>query len=294
MRTLSLLAVAVVLAVVRPAAACTRDASATLQSAFDSAAGVVLGEVVSGSRTAASSDPAAEYPMETVTFRVLHSWKGISKPGSTLTFRTEIGPGSCGLSIDPQMRSLESSAAKKLAGGGIWILFFDGRASHELQHPSGRIGDGAERDLGLLYELGSTNIAPPRDARAQLLALHEEAMRAHRESNPDLLLRAEAPDSISANRGELTRPTLEERRARFKQYLGTTRFTEYVDVVPPVVRVSQDGSLGWVIVQVRASGVQTTQDGGSRPLAFESAWIELYERRGDSWYRVGNVSNFKP
>jgi len=146
----------------------------------------------------------------------------------------------------------------------------------------------------LLVSCSSTTLAPPPEARAELLALHEDVMRAHRESNAELLLRSEAPDSISANRGEMTRPTLDERRARFQQYLRTTRFTEYIDVVPPVVRVSDDGNLGWVIVQVRAAGVQTTQDGSSKPLAFESAWIELYERRESSWYRIGNVSNFKP
>ena len=146
----------------------------------------------------------------------------------------------------------------------------------------------------LLASCASTNTSPSFDPRAELLALHEEVMRAHRESNADLLMRSEAPESVSANRGQITQPTLEERRARFQQYLGTTRFTEYIDLVPPIVRVSNDGSLGWVIVQVRGAGVQTTQDGGSKPLAFESAWIELYERRGSSWFRVGNVSNFKP
>lgn len=131
------------------------------------------------------------------------------------------------------------------------------------------------------------------DPRTQLLALHEEVMLAHRESNVDILMRAEASDYFSANRGQITQPTLEARRARFQQYLGTTRFSEYIDLVPPVVRVSSDGSLGWVIVQVRAKGVQTAGDGKSQPIAFESAWVELYERRGATWYRVGNVSNFK-
>jgi hypothetical protein len=65
-------------------------------------------------------------------------------------------------------------------------------------------------------------------------------------------------------------------------------------MIPPVVRVSNDNSLGWVIAQVRAAGVQTTKDGASRPLSFESAWIELYERRDGKWLRVGNVSNFTP
>jgi hypothetical protein len=151
--------------------------------------------------------------------------------------------------------------------------------------------------LAISLHLGScasTNIAPTPEARATLLALHEEVMQAHRESNVELLLRSEAAETISANRGQLTQPTLDARRARFQQYLGTTRFSEYIDVVPPVVRISNDGSLGWVIAQVRAAGVQSTQDGGSQPLMFESAWIELYERHGGRWYRVGNVSNFKP
>lgn len=146
----------------------------------------------------------------------------------------------------------------------------------------------------VLAACGSVRTVPPPDARAELLALHEQVMQAHRESNAELLLRSEAPDQVSANRGEITQPTLEERRERLREYLGTTRFTEYVDLVPPIVRVSSDGSLGWVIVQVRGAGVQTTRDGGSRPVAFESAWIELYERRGGVWYRIGNVSNFKP
>jgi len=146
----------------------------------------------------------------------------------------------------------------------------------------------------ILAACGSTHTAPPLDARAKLLALHEEVMQAHRESNVDLLLRSEASDTVSANRGEITQPTLDARRARFQQYLGSTRFTDYVDLVPPIVRVSDDGSLGWVIVQVRGAGVQTRQDGSSQPVTFESAWIELYERRDGTWYRVGNVSNFKP
>ena len=146
----------------------------------------------------------------------------------------------------------------------------------------------------LLASCRSVSVAPPTDARAELLALHEDVMRAHRESDAELLLRSEAPEHVSANRGQITQPTLDVRRARFREYLGTTRFTEYIDLVPPIVRVSDDGSLGWVIAQVRGGGVQSTQDGGSKPLAFESAWIELYERRGGSWYRVGNVSNFKP
>lgn len=146
----------------------------------------------------------------------------------------------------------------------------------------------------LLAACASPILRPDLDPRAELLALHEDVMRAHRESDVDLLMRSESPDHVSANRGQITRSTLDERDSRFRAYLGSTRFTEYVDVIPPIVKVSEDGKLGWVIVQVRGTGAQTNQEGASRPLTFESAWIELYERRDGRWYRTGNVSNFRP
>lgn len=128
----------------------------------------------------------------------------------------------------------------------------------------------------------------------QLLALHEEVLRAHRESNVELLLAAEEDDYVVANRGEISRPDRKARREGLGPYLRQTRFSQYVDKVPPIVKVSSDGSLGWVIVQVEARGEQTTSAGGVKPLEFVSAWIELYEKRNGRWFRVGNVSNFKP
>ena len=126
-----------------------------------------------------------------------------------------------------------------------------------------------------------------------LQELHEKVMRAHRQSDVELLLEDAAADFVVANRGEVTRPTLDERRKRLGSYLRSTTFQAYRDVVDPVVKVSSDGTLGWVIVQVQATGVQSNQEGQKEPLEFVSAWIELYEKRNGRWISVGNVSNFK-
>lgn len=128
---------------------------------------------------------------------------------------------------------------------------------------------------------------------AALRALHAKVIRAHRESNPDLLFEDVAADFVQANRGEITRPTIAERRTRFASYLGSTTFEEYRDLVEPIVKVSKDGTIGWVIVQVKARGTQTTASGAKEPLEFTSAWIELYEKRDGRWVSVGNLSNFK-
>ena len=127
--------------------------------------------------------------------------------------------------------------------------------------------------------------------RAALLALHEEAMEAHRKGDPELLLRADAEDFILVSRGEVSHPSLAQRREFFSAYLGRVRFAEYVDSASPVAHVSADGGTGWLIAQVRARGAEVANAG--RSVQFESAWIELYEKRDGRWRRVGNVSNFK-
>jgi hypothetical protein len=148
--------------------------------------------------------------------------------------------------------------------------------------------------VALLVTAGLASTARAAESDIGLLkALHAKVMRAHLESNVEILLEDEAPDSVVANRGSISHPTLDERRARLGPYLRRTAFDQYRDAVDPIVRVSTDGTLGWVIVQVQARGVETAADGKKEPVAFTSAWIELYEKRRGRWLRVGNVSNFK-
>lgn len=128
---------------------------------------------------------------------------------------------------------------------------------------------------------------------SHLLALHQTALEAHLKSDVELLLKDETDDYVLANRGEITHPTKETRRRRLGSYFKTTNFQTYRDEIPPVVSISKDETLGWVIAQVYAQGEQTTSDGQVNPIQFVSAWIELYEKRDGRWLRTGNVSNFK-
>ena len=138
----------------------------------------------------------------------------------------------------------------------------------------------------LLAGCGSTPSLP--SDRARLLELHEKALRAHREQSIEMLLEDEVDDYVVASRGEIHTPPKRAREANMGPYLRGTKFSSYADTREPIVKVSADGTLGWVIVRVTARGVQ-----GEKPLEFTSAWIELYEKRNGRWLRVGNVSNFK-
>jgi hypothetical protein len=144
----------------------------------------------------------------------------------------------------------------------------------------------------LALAAGLPGQSAPSDEQA-LLSLHATILRAHRENDLPAWMAAEADRFVLVNRGEITYPTKAERESVMAPYLKKTKFREYRDLVPPIVRVSKDGSLGWLIAQVAAAGVQTDASGKEKPIAFTAAWIELYEKQGGRWVGVGNVSNFK-
>lgn len=134
----------------------------------------------------------------------------------------------------------------------------------------------------------------PESETSRLLALHQTVLQAHLQGDIELLLQDEPDDYVIASRGTVSHPDKAARRQRLGAYLAATHFDTYRDETPPVVTVSADGTLGWVIVQVYAQGQQTAVAGTTTPLEFVSAWIELYEKRDGRWLRIGNVSNFKP
>jgi hypothetical protein len=134
---------------------------------------------------------------------------------------------------------------------------------------------------------------PGQTDEQALLSLHSTVLRAHRENDLPAWMAGEADRFVLVNRGEITYPTKAQRESFIAPYLKKTKFREYRDLVPPIVRISKDGSLGWLIAQVAAAGVQTDASGKEKPIAFTSAWIELYEKQDGRWVAVGNVSNFK-
>lgn len=130
--------------------------------------------------------------------------------------------------------------------------------------------------------------ADPLSDKDVLLAKHKEGMDAHKNIDLEKWLSEFKEGYISANRGVISYPTPKEMKTRFRPYINSTTFEYYRDMVPPIVKVSEDGTLGWVIVQVEAKGLS-----GGQEYEFQSAWIELYEKRDGHWVQAGNVSNMK-
>lgn len=146
----------------------------------------------------------------------------------------------------------------------------------------------------LSCQSGGSSAGVELEAEAEKLrALHERVLEAHRTGNVDDWMAIGADPYVSANGGRITFPTASERRAARTPYLQSTTFTAYRDIQPPVVRVSADGTLGWVIAEVEVRGTRVSE-GVETPIDAIWAWIELYEKRDGEWRIIGNVSNRRP
>jgi hypothetical protein len=145
----------------------------------------------------------------------------------------------------------------------------------------------------MIVLISSFVFAQRRTDREQLLQLHKRVLQDHLHGYIDDWLRSESEEYVLAHRGEVSFPGKRERASKIGPYLRRSKFRVYRDLIEPIVRVSGDGTLGWVIVQVEAEGVSRQEDGKQEPIHFISAWIELYEKKRGRWLRVGNVSNFR-
>jgi hypothetical protein len=124
--------------------------------------------------------------------------------------------------------------------------------------------------------------------RAALLELHANVRRAHFETDADLLVANDAEEWINVRDATITRRRREDVADFFRTYFEGATYHEWEDVEPPLVRISDDAKLAWMIVHVR---VRRTK--ADRELRFSYAGIETYEKRDGRWVKVVEVGTFK-
>lgn len=139
---------------------------------------------------------------------------------------------------------------------------------------------------------------PPRvdieAAKAELLALHQATRRAHFARDVDAILATIPPEFIYVRDGKIETQSKEDLRNRFANYFQGAEFSAWDDLEPPIIHVSPDGRMGWMIVRVKieytkagAAGVKTNEQ-------TVMAWMSAYEKRDGKWLHVANTSTSAP
>jgi hypothetical protein len=149
----------------------------------------------------------------------------------------------------------------------------------------------------LFIACAASAIAQPSAAlekeKAELLRLHKSNREAHFKTDVDALLENSPEEMISVSRGKINRPSKEDARKMFTGYFRDAKYYEWDDVEEPIVRISNDASMAWMITRTRVRRVQKKADGAEQEEKFVYAGIMTYEKRDGRWVRVANVSTFE-
>jgi hypothetical protein len=149
----------------------------------------------------------------------------------------------------------------------------------------------------LFIACAGSAIAQPSAAlekeKAELLRLHQSNREAHFKTDVDALLENSPEEMISVSRGKINRPSKDDARKMFTGYFRDAKYYEWDDVEEPIIRISNDASMAWMITRTRVRRVQKKADGAEQEEKFVYAGIMTYEKRDGRWVRVANVSTFE-
>lgn len=134
----------------------------------------------------------------------------------------------------------------------------------------------------------------PEKEKAELLRLHRADREAHFKADAEMLVSRSPEVLISVSRGKVNRTGREQVRRRFEEYFRGATYYEWDDMEEPIVRVSGDASMAWMVTRVRVRRVQRDAAGAEREERFVYAGITTYEKRGGKWMRAANASTFEP
>ena len=130
-------------------------------------------------------------------------------------------------------------------------------------------------------------------ARQELLAIHANDRKAHFAADATALAAHQADSFIYVGNGAIQRIPREAMRQDFERYFKNATYYEWDDLEPPIVQVSQDASLGWMITRTRVRRTQQDETGALHEREFIYAGIMIYEKHDKQWVRTANVSTFE-
>ena len=131
-------------------------------------------------------------------------------------------------------------------------------------------------------------------AKAELLAVHQPARRAHLNRDVDFIVAGMGPEFTTVHEGDIRVMSREDVRKQFTEYFRGAEFSAWDTLEPPIIRISPDGKMSWMIVRVRIAYTKTNPRGATSKEDTVMAWMSAYEKREGKWLLVANATTSKP
>lgn len=187
-------------------------------------------------------------------------------------------------------------------GETIRTVFNEWRQTGRLRLPSKVTATDKKGDFVLNFReivLNKTDekifaVPAPVSAMNELSELLKQARLAHFTRNAKLLVSTFADDFTSIAGGKISRPSREASLNRFQNYLNRSTFIEWDDITPPVIKVSDDASMAYVLVHKKVRLTAKNENGAETEETEIFAWIEVYRKIKGGWKLTAVVSTNTP
>ncbi|MFC2079580.1 hypothetical protein ACFLSZ_06340 [Candidatus Bipolaricaulota bacterium] len=125
-----------------------------------------------------------------------------------------------------------------------------------------------------------------------LLDMHAMDRAAHFATDAEDAVSRLSDEQIIVREGTIRHMSRDAVRAITAEYFSGATFHEWDDVEPPIIRVSDDASIAWMINQTRVRLTRKDAEGNDSEVAFVYAGILTFEKKDGAWQRTANVSTF--
>lgn len=192
------------------------------------------------------------------------------------------------------------------AEGPIGIRFDDWREVKGLRYfHFFELTEGPERTFTYQYRslepdsVAADRFVPPAPPALQadqdaIRDILRSDRRAHLTTDAALLSSHLAPTLIEVYAGEVRSRSRSEVEEFFRDNFRGGSYQMWEDVRPPLIRLSAEAKMAWVVRTVQVRRQAPAADGQTRLQEFTSAYAATYEKRGDAWEMTTVTSTFLP
>ena len=121
-------------------------------------------------------------------------------------------------------------------------------------------------------------------ATRELLSIHANSRAAHFDKDVAALMAIQPEDFTYAGNGVVRRLSRADMRHNIEQAFANSTYHEFDDLEPPIVRVSEDGTVGWMITRIKVRKTETDSAGAKRERETIHASIRTFEKRDGRWF----------
>ncbi len=129
--------------------------------------------------------------------------------------------------------------------------------------------------------------------KARLLQLYKSSLRAHFDTDAKTFLAEYASQWYEVRNAGVRLRTKAEAFPAIEQYFKRTHFYDISEMAAPIIHISTDASMAWVIGDIRVRASQDGSDEKEQNFSFRCAWVSIYEKHEGEWAQVVDAPSFQ-